>query len=250
MKTDLIVVFTDGSSRGNPGPGGWATVIIANGIGKVWELGGHEDNTTNNRMEMMAAREALAFIESRKIEGDIEIHTDSAYLLNGITGWVFGWEKNGWKTKTGEPVLNQDLWKEIGALNFRMKLKRNISWEKVSGHSGLRGNERVDEIATQKADGEQVLLFTGSLIEYMKFSGGNIFDVLNDKKAKSKKQTTKKAYSYVSMVDGVVKIDKDWASCEARVKGQSNARFKKVASQEEEDSLVGEWKLQAHAHTQ
>ncbi len=249
MKNGLIVVFTDGSSRGNPGKGGWGAVVVDNNDGKVYELGGHEDNTTNNRMEMMAAREALSFIESRKIEGDVEIHTDSAYLLNGITGWVFGWEKNGWKTKTGEDVLNQDLWKELGALSFRLKLKKSISWEKVSGHSGLRGNERVDEIATKKADGESILLFVGDVFEYIKLIGGSMFDV-SPENATKKSSSSKKAHSYVSMIEGEVKIHKDWESCEARVKGKSNAKFKKVGSQEEEDALVVEWKSLAQNHTQ
>ena len=252
MKTDTIVVFTDGSSRGNPGPGGWGAIVIDTKIGKVWELGGREDGTTNNRMEMMAAREALSFIESRKIEGDIEIHTDSAYLLNGITGWVFGWEKNGWKTKTGEPVLNQDLWKDIGALNFRLKLKRNVEWKKVSGHSGLVGNDRVDVIATSKADGVHELLFVGSLADHEKMIGGNVFDITEEKAGAKKKKTasSKKAFAYVSMVDGVIAIDTNWATCERRVKGHSNTKFKKVFSKDEQDSLVAEWKNLAQAKTQ
>ena len=251
MKNDTITIFTDGSSRGNPGPGGWGAIVIDNKIGKIWELGGKEDPTTNNRMEMMAAREALAFIESRKIEGDIEIHTDSAYLLNGITLWVFGWEKNGWKTKTDDPVLNQDLWKEISASTFRLKSKRTVFWKKVDGHSGLRGNERVDEIATMKADGEQVLLFSGSISNYEKLIGGNIFDVSPEKATtKKKSSSSKKAYSYVSMVNGKIEVHKDWATCEKRVKGKSNTRFKKVGTTEEEDSLIAEWKKQAKVHTQ
>ncbi len=251
MKNDSIVVFTDGSSRGNPGPGGFGALLIDTAIGKVWELGGREDNTTNNRMELSAAREALAFIEKRKMEGTIEINTDSAYLLNGITGWVFGWEKNGWKTKTGEPVLNQDLWKEIGGLNFRLGQKHKIVWKKVSGHSGLRGNERVDEIATQKADGESVLLFAGGISEYEKMIGGNIFDVVSEKAAtkKKSKSSNKPAYSYVSMIDGVISVDKDWATCEKRVKGKSKTKFKKVFSLDEEKTLVSEWKNLAHMHT-
>ena len=251
MKNDTIVIFTDGASRGNPGAGGWGAVLVDNHGGKVYELGGREDNTTNNRMEMMAAREALSFIETRKLEGDIEIHTDSAYLLNGITGWVFGWEKNGWKTKTGEAVLNQDLWKELGALTFRLKLKHSINWEKVSGHSGLRGNERVDEIATKTADGEQVLLFTGGVFEYVKFMGGGMFDVSAEKATKKSglSGSNKKAFSYVSMVGGEIFVDKDWATCEKRVKGKSGVRFKKAVSQDDEDSLIKEWKSHAQTHT-
>ncbi len=252
MKKDTIVVFTDGASRGNPGAGGWGALVVDATIGKMYELGGREDNTTNNRMEMMAAREALNFIEQRELEGDpsallrasIEINTDSAYLLNGITRWVFGWEKNGWKTKTGEPVLNQDLWRDISALNFRLGSKRTVEWNKVSGHSGLRGNERVDEIATKKADREQILLFVGSVNEYEKLIGGNIFDVTATTTKTKKKSASagKKAYSYISIVDGKISVDKDWATCEKRVKGKSKTKFKKVFSLAEEKSLVAEWK--------
>ena len=117
MKENTIIVFTDGSSRGNPGPGGWGAVVIE-ASGKVVELGGREDMTTNNRMEIAAALGALAHIHTRGIAGDIEINTDSAYLLQGITMWVYGWEKNGWKTKTGDDVLNQDLWKRTLRAHF------------------------------------------------------------------------------------------------------------------------------------
>lgn len=248
MKKDTITVFTDGSSRGNPGPGGWAAVILAQNFGgqggKVWELGGREEHTTNNRMEMTAAQEALRFIENHKLEGAIEIHTDSAYLLQGVTGWMYGWEKNGWKTKDGSDVSNQDLWKEIGALVFRLKMKHQIDWIKVSGHSGLRGNERVDEICTNEADHVQQEFFDGSLSDYEKMIGGGVFDVdesaaleKKDKKSKS----SKPAYSYVSMIGGLIQLHKTWPECEARVKGKKGAKYQKVFSKEQEEALIQEW---------
>ncbi len=248
MKKDTITVFTDGSSRGNPGPGGWAAVILAQNFGgqggKVWELGGREDHTTNNRMEMTAAKEALSFIESHKLEGKIEMHTDSAYLLQGVTGWMYGWEKNGWKTKTGEDVSNQDLWKEIGALVFRLKLKNQIDWVKVAGHAGLRGNERVDEICTNEADHVQQEFFEGTLSDYEKMIGGSVFDVdesaVENKKEK-KSKSSKPAYSYVSMIGGLIQLHKTWPECEARVKGKKGAKYKKVFSKEEEDALAQQW---------
>ncbi|MBP6884393.1 MAG: viroplasmin family protein [Candidatus Pacebacteria bacterium] len=243
-----IVVFTDGSSRGNPGPGGWGAIIVYpvnnDANTKVFELGGREENTTNNRMEMMAAREALSFIESRKLEGGIEIHTDSAYLLQGITGWMYGWEKNGWKTKDGGDVLNQDIWRELGALVFRLKQKHEIEWIKVSGHSGLRGNERVDEICTNAADKTQQILFVGSLTDYEQLIGGTVFDVDPDTeklKVKTRKSSSKLAYSYVSMIGGLVEIHKTWPECEKRVKGKRGAKYQKVFSREEESSLTEEW---------
>lgn len=265
MKKNTITVFTDGASRGNPGPGGWGVLIIypvnnehelkGESIKlKVTELGGREEHTTNNRMELMAAREALAFIESRKLEGKpnspdgersrIEIHTDSAYLLQGVTGWMYGWEKNGWKTKTGEDVLNQDLWKEIGALVFRMKMKHETEWIKVSGHSGLRGNERVDEICTNAADQAQQILFVGALDAYEKLIGGSVFDSIastGKSAAKTKKQKTGPAYSYVSMIGGVIQTHKTWAECEVRVKGKKGTKYQKVFSKEEEKTLIDEW---------
>ena len=241
MKETPIVVFTDGSSRGNPGRGGWGALIIAGD--KVIEIGGREDHTTNNRMEMSAALQALLTIESRKVEGPVEVHTDSAYLLQGVTGWMYGWEKNGWKTKTGDAVLNQDIWKELGAVMARMKGKRSVEFIKVSGHSGLRGNERVDEIATMAADKEHVLFFTGSLEQYEKMLGGSVFSGGGEKKktaGKKSSKSTKPAYSYVSVIDGTVETHKTWAECEKRVKGKA-AKFKKVFSKEEESALKKEW---------
>lgn len=248
MKNDTIVVFTDGSSRGNPGPGGWGAVVV-DPSGKVTELGGREDKTTNNRMELSAALGALSFIESRKITGNIEMHTDSAYLLQGVTGWMYGWEKNGWKTKTGEPVLNQDIWKEIGAIVFRLKQKREIEWVKVSGHTGHRGNERADLIATSAADKAQQILYVGPIAEYEKLVGGSLFEGTDDTlvaKKNEKKGKSGAAYSYVSMIAGDIQTHKTWAECEARVKGKRGAKFRKALSKEEEDALRRQWSTLVH----
>lgn len=244
MKDHTIIVFTDGSSRGNPGPGGWGAVVIDE-HGKVTELGGREDHTTNNRMEIAAALGALAHIESRTVPGDIEINTDSAYLLQGITMWVYGWEKNGWKTKTGDDVLNQDLWKELYAVTYRLKNKRSITWNKVGGHVGLLGNERADGIATAAADKVQQFLYVGPLSEYEKLIGGSVFSGTADEKVATKKKKssskTSPPYSYVSLVNGSIRITKTWAECERRVKGKKGAKFKKVFSKDEESSLIREW---------
>lgn len=150
-------IFTDGSSRGNPGSGGWAAIIV-NGQ-RVLELGGDKKRTTNNRMELEAAIEAL---EKTSEESEITLHTDSSYLINGITKWIKGWKRNGWKTKAKEEVLNKDLWMKLNGLAS----KRNIEWLHVSGHAGITGNERCDEIATAFADNESVELFDGSLDKY------------------------------------------------------------------------------------
>ncbi len=241
---ELVTVFTDGASRGNPGPGGWGAIVIAQpefgAPGKVFELGGREDHTTNNRMEMTAALSALESIKERELAGVITIHTDSAYLLNGITAWVFGWEKNNWKTKEGEPVLNQDLWQALVQIVRVLKLKHEINWKKVDGHRGLVGNERVDAIATHYADKESILLFTGALDAYKALIGGDVF--AQGEVHVKKRSSSAKAYSYVSFVDGVIATDATWAACEKRVKGKKGARFKKAVSQEDEAAIIKEFK--------
>lgn len=240
-----ITVFTDGSSRGNPGPGGWGAVVIANGEkksdeAKVVELGGRDDHTTNNRMELTAAIESLRLILSRGFLGDVTIHSDSAYVLNGITKWVYGWEKNNWLTKEGEPVFNQDLWSALVDIARQVKFKNEIIWRKVEGHSGLAGNERVDEIATEFADKKLVLLFSGSYTDYVKLLGSDIFHKsteTNSKKSAAKKKTGK-AFSYISYVDKKLHVDKTWAECEKRVKGKHGARYQKAMSADEEKEII------------
>jgi len=151
-----LEIYTDGSSLGNPGPGGWGVVVVITndelGIKKVKqeiiELGGGEKNTTNNRMELMGAIEALKFCVRQGL-AQVVIHTDSAYVLNGITLWIHNWEKNGWKTANKKSVLNQDLWEKLSALS--KELRNKVSWKKVKGHSGHFFNDRADEIATEYA---------------------------------------------------------------------------------------------------
>ncbi len=265
-----IEVFTDGSSRGNPGPGGWGAIIQSKVesqkskggdsltsnhqplTSKVWELGGREERTTNNRMELMAMLETLRFIEKRKLSGDIVIHTDSAYTLNGAKAWMYSWEKNDWKTKTDEPVANQDLWKELLVILYRIARKHEVIWQKVEGHVGLRGNERADEIATTYADGGHALLYVGAYADYEKMIGGALSDQtelsksLRDvkEKARAKKKDTRVAYSYVSMVGGMIATDKTWPDCERRVKGKSAAKYQKVFSREEELELIARWTME------
>lgn len=153
-----IEIYTDGSSLGNPGPGGWGVVIIKNEKKEtiIKELGGFNKNTTNNRMELQAVIEALKYIKDlwksdfqyiRK--SDFRIYSDSNYVLSGITSWVYNWEKNGWRTANKKEVLNQDLWKEM--IDLVRNIDTKINWEKVKGHSGHVYNDRADEIATTKA---------------------------------------------------------------------------------------------------
>ena len=133
----MIEIFTDGACSGNPGPGGWGVLII-DGATRT-EMNGGESETTNNRMEMRAAIEAL------KATGDapVVLHTDSQYVKNGINDWINGWKRNGWKTASKKPVKNKDLWQELDALTEG----RDIDWRWVKGHNGHPGNERADELA-------------------------------------------------------------------------------------------------------
>ena len=137
----MIEIFTDGSCSGNPGPGGWGVLII-NGDDRK-ELFGGEPDTTNNRMEMLAAIEALKATDNAAII----LHTDSQYLKNGINIWIHNWKKNDWKTAARKPVKNKDLWLELDQLTK----DRSIDWRWVKGHSGNPGNERADELANMGA---------------------------------------------------------------------------------------------------
>ncbi len=227
-----ILVYTDGASRGNPGPGGYGAIILFS-EGKILEIGGREDKTTNNRMEMMAVLKSLELIESRTNNGEIVIFSDSAYVVNGISGWMFAWEKTGWKTKEGNIVLNQDIWKDLFGICFRLK-SRGLKLEKVPGHAGVILNERADIIAQAFADNKSITLFVGEKSKHE--------DILKDLKVTIKKSNDKRpAYSYVSLVAGVLKTYKDWKSCEQDVKGKNGAKFRKVHSKEEESELLKEW---------
>jgi len=157
-----ITIYTDGSSKGNPGAGGWGAIIFDEE--KVLEIGGNEENTTNNRMEMMAAIKALELAHELTHE-QIEINTDSEYLLKGITIWIHDWQKNGWRTKAKKEVLNKDLWEEL----WELTQKRKVEWKKVLGHSGHELNERCDEIATTFADGNDPVLYNGLKSSYNRF---------------------------------------------------------------------------------
>lgn len=143
-----IEIYTDGSSLGNPGPGGWGVVVVEKEK-IIEELGGCDKDTTNNRMELEAAIEAIKYINKKHKESTVTIHADSTYVLNGVTNWIFGWEKNGWRTANKKPVMNQELWKELIA-EVR-KSKASITWQKVKGHSGHIYNDKADEIATNYA---------------------------------------------------------------------------------------------------
>ena len=140
--TDLFA-YTDGACSGNPGPGGWGALLIAKDgdtILKERELKGGEPDTTNNRMELMAAISALESLSRASV---ITVVTDSAYVKNGVTGWIHGWKRNGWKTSTRKPVKNVDLWQRLDEAQTR----HQVEWQWIKGHAGHPENERADELA-------------------------------------------------------------------------------------------------------
>ena len=138
-----VQIYTDGACKGNPGPGGWGALLRLGRHEK--ELSGGEAHTTNNRMEMTAAIRALgALIEPR----EVELHTDSRYLIDGITKWVSGWLRRGWLNASKKPVRNEDLWHELIAVTA----KHRIAWHWVKGHDGHPENERVDRLASEAAE--------------------------------------------------------------------------------------------------
>ncbi len=140
MSAGSVIVHTDGACSGNPGPGGWGVILDYNGTRK--ELSGGEALTTNNRMELMAAIVAL---ETLKRPCTVSMHVDSAYVKDGISKWIHGWKRNGWKTADKKPVKNAELWQRLDSALARHK----VSWHWVKGHAGHNDNERADELARE-----------------------------------------------------------------------------------------------------
>jgi len=224
----MNIIFTDGAARGNPGPGGWGSIIA--GDDGVTELGGREGHTTNNRMELMAAIGALENSQKSEVA---TVYTDSAYVLNGITRWVKGWQANKWKTSTKEDVVNRDLWERL----IEASSHREVEWKLLKGHSGIPANERCDVIATSFADGHPAVLYSGSRSRY-----GVSLDIINTSSSqKTKNKDRSKAYSYVAKVDGKIKIFKTWDECKAFVHGVSGALYKKSISLSDEEEIMREY---------
>ena len=138
--TPEVTIFTDGACSGNPGPGGWGAILISGAHER--EICGGEPATTNNRMELMAAIQAL---ETLKRPCKVEVHTDSQYLRKGITEWISGWKARGWRTADKKPVKNEDLWKRLDAARAR----HTVDWRWVKGHNGHELNERADGLANK-----------------------------------------------------------------------------------------------------
>ena len=140
---NIVIIYTDGACRGNPGPGGWGAILDYKGIEK--ELYGAEKHTTNNRMELMAVIKALEILKQTCL---VKLYSDSSYVLKGITDWMPNWKKRGWKTASKTAVKNEDLWRRLDALI----VSHQIEWLWVKGHSGIIGNERADQLANKGID--------------------------------------------------------------------------------------------------
>lgn len=235
-KISPIVLYTDGASRGNPGPGGWAAIVMNDR--DVVELAGAKNPATNNQMELEAAIQGLAYIEKHFSTGTVELHADSRYVLNGLESWIDGWVKKGWVTMGKKPVENKAQWVKL--MELRDVLGKRLKLIKVDGHSGHRYNDRCDELAVAAALGKKSQLFRGTKKDYE-----SQLDTTLPKSPTKKSSSSNKgvAYSYVSLVNGKVYADKTWAACEKRVKGVKGAKYKKVFSKAEETGLIQDYTL-------
>jgi ribonuclease HI len=221
----MIRIITDGACQGNPGPGGWAAIIQWEDR-PVEELSGSDPNTTNNRMELRAAIEGLKRLPS---DVEVEIITDSQYLLKGMTEWLAGWKRRGWRTSSGGSVENRDLWEELERL-----AGRRVSWRWVKGHAGDPLNERADQIAQALARGKEVpKAYLSEAVQRAvcyKSSPSGIYN-------------RPSGDSYLSLVGGVLARHRTWVECEARCKGVSGARNKKCKTLEDEINVIKSWGL-------
>jgi ribonuclease HI len=240
-----IVVFTDGAAKGNPGPGGWGVVVVTPD-GRVTELGGRADHSTNNRMELTGAINGLA--ECQAVPGPVAVYTDSTYVIQGIRQWIWGWRSRGWRTSTGTEVLNRDLWERLSTL-VDARGTGGIVWHYVRGHVGTPGNERVDTIADGFAQRRDIQLYRGPLSGYPLpiLELPDDTDVPPRRAGSSGRPSSsgggKSAHSYLSVVDGTAMRHATWAECERRVKGRSGARFKKAMSPSDEAAILRDWNI-------
>jgi ribonuclease HI len=232
------VAYTDGGCLGNPGPGGWG-VHVEYPDGRVIDLGGSELQTTNNRMELRAAIEAV-----RATRGwpAATIIADSQYVIKGITSWVAGWKRKGWVTSTGQPVVNQDLWEELDAL-----ADERLTWEWTRGHSGDPGNERCDEIAAWFSSSVAPLSRRGAPARSARGAAPASAPRPNGKSsapsaaARAPGKAAPPGTTYLSLVDGILQRHSAWADCERRVRGVRSARYKKVSTPAEEQETLSKW---------
>lgn len=234
---EKIIVFTDGACSGNPGPGGWGTIICFDKT-LIHELGGKKTLTTNNKMELLSVIEALNYLA--KNNDEIAFYTDSTYVINGVTKWMWGWAKKNWINSENNPVSNRDLWEQLYSLVAKKKDK--LTWNYVRGHTGVVGNERCDQIAVSFSRDEEVYLYKTEYENYpYKIFPLPANEALPEAKFGAKNKTTKEVSYYISVVGGVVTRHETWKDCEMAVKGRSGAKFKKVKDQAEQEQVLKGW---------
>lgn len=240
-------IYTDGSSLGNPGKGGWASIVIkntnntthTNNTKLVKELAGYDPDTTNNKMEMLSVIRALEDIGQQN-DCEITVYSDSAYVVTGVQSWLPGWIHRDWVTSTGNAVKNRELWEEFQkhCAFYGSKLK----FEKVKAHSGKIENERCDYIAKSVAGAQEVNIKIAK--DWMNFD--DYQQELKEGKLMISKTTKsgtkrKKAMCYVSLVDGDIYVDTEWSECQKRMKGHKGCLFKKAANECERDTIQAEF---------
>jgi ribonuclease HI len=242
MKTDGLLIYTDGACSGNPGPGGWGAIVLGP-EGRVRELGGREGRTTNNRMELGAAIAALRATGDAAAAADL--YTDSTYLISGVTRWLRMWKRRGWTRVDGAGILNRDLWEELDRLTSARRDR--LSWHYVRGHKGHPANTRCDEIAVAFSRGKPPELYEGPLLGY----DVDLFPPAAQEPPAARRPrppkggrfpSPKGASWYLSLLDGRLEKHGTWPECQARVHGKP-ALFKKVSSPEEEAATLRKWGL-------
>lgn len=236
---NLIIIYTDGACLGNPGVGAWSAVVRFGE--RIDEIAGRCEATTNNRMELMAVIRSIDFVlgrADRENLSSVVLHSDSSYVINGASKWIYGWKARGWKAADStDEIKNRDLWQELDSLLLSSKSRLKIEWRHIKGHAGILGNERCDRIANSLASGEPVDLFSGLSSDYP-------FELeVVEARPPSKSLKKKGAFYYLSLVNGKIYRDSTWAECEARVKGRAGVKFKKCYSREEEAQILKDWKF-------
>ena len=239
----MIVAYTDGACIGNPGPGGWAAILFDE-LGGERVLSGGAPDTTNNRMELTAAIEALRLTPPGE---PVHVVTDSTYVMNGVTKWAKGWQRSNWHKRGGEPVPNRELWQQLVAL-----AGAHVTWEWVRGHDGHPLNERVDRLARAQARDHQSRRPPArppaapvSLAAGHQPQSGNGRAPTNQATARSAKAPT--GQFYLSLVDGELQRHDTWEQCRARVHGVGGARYRKVKDAAEAEGVLRAWGLAPRA---
>ena len=230
MTTPAVRIYTDGACLGNPGPGGWAALIEADGHRE--EISGAAEDTTNNRMELTAVIEALRRVPPPT---PVRVITDSQYVMLGITRWLPAWQRRHWRTVGGHPVQNRDLWEQLVTL-----AAGRVSWEWVRGHQGHPENTRVDLLARARAR---------EALAARRAAQGNPPAGTTDRASGSEADAAATASarprwpSYLSLVGSELRRHPDWPSCQRHVHGRRGARFKRCRDAAEERATVTAWGL-------